>query len=107
MTGIINKFIEDSITDTTEQITIIEPNNLGIELSENAEKILNWLVKRNSRDWFYYKSSGENKRDNAFTMMLSRLGLLNDERELNDTYTELLEIEKIEISEDDLGIRLL
>jgi hypothetical protein len=98
-----NKFIGDN----AEQDTIVQPNNLSIELSEKAEKILNWLIKKNSHKWFYYKTSGENKRDNSFTMMLSRLGLLNDERELNDTYTELLEIEKIEISEDDLGIRLL
>ena len=40
-------------------------------------------------------------------MMLSRLGLLNDESALEDVFLELLETEKVDLSDDGVGIRLL
>lgn len=103
------QYIKDAITsDSHNQETITQSLKEEYALSEQARKILNWLKNKNSKEeWFYYKNNGENKRDTSFNMMLSRLGLLTDERKLNDTFTELLEIGKIDISEDELGIRLL
>lgn len=101
-------YIQDIKTADNSNATIfIQPVEQQYQVSDNAQKILDWLEKRNSKEWFYYKSNEDNKRDTAFNMMLSRLGLLNDERELNDVFTELLEIEKIDISDDELGVRLL
>ncbi|MGB6301543.1 MAG: hypothetical protein WBF90_35915 [Rivularia sp. (in: cyanobacteria)] len=101
-------FIQDikvaDIREKGEAIKLLDPQ---IKISDKAQKILAWLIKRGSNDWFYYKNYGENKRDTAFNMMLSRLDLLNDERELNDIFTELLEIKKIDISDDEFGVRLL
>ena len=57
--------------------------------------------------WLYYRSGENNKRDNAFAMMLSRLGLLNNESALEDIFLELLEADNIDISDDGLGIKLL
>ena len=103
------RYIKDAITsDCRDQKTIIQLPKEEYTLSEEAQKILSWLENKNSKEeWFYYKNNGENKRDTSFNMMLSRLGLLTNERKLNDTFTELLEIKKIDISEDELGIRLL
>lgn len=96
------KVAEDK--DERETIKLLEEQ---FKLSDNAHKILEWLIKKNTKDWIYYKNVGENKRDNSFTMMLSRLDLLKDEYQLNDIFTELLEAGKIDISDDDLGVRLL
>ncbi|WP_414622056.1 hypothetical protein [Calothrix sp. CCY 0018] len=87
--------------------TSIESLKQQFKLSEEAQKILYWLINKNSKDWLYYKNYKDNKRDISFNVMLSRLGLLTDEHKLNDVFTELLELEKIDISDDDLGIRLL
>ena len=103
-----NKIIGDlSIADSHIKNAPTQLAEQQTKLSNNAQKILSWLESKDNKDcWFYYKTSGENKRDNSFTMMLSRLKLLADEFELNEVFTELLENEKIDIS-DDFGIRLL
>lgn len=93
--------------DTRNQDTIIQQLEAQFKLSDNAQKILDWLEAKGNNQWFYYKASGENKRDAAFNMMLSRLGLLNDESALEDTFLELLETEKVDLSDDGVGIRLL
>jgi hypothetical protein len=102
-----NKFIADVSVENKLNGMSLQSIKPPMKLSANAEKILSWLESKKSNSWFYYKNSGENKRDNSFTMMLSRLGLLVNEFELNEVFTELLEAETIEISEDNLGIRLL
>ena len=104
----INQFIGDAkIADNQEHDTVVQSTEPQIKLSGNAQKILDWLQKKDNQDWLYYKNVGENKRDNSFTMMLSRLGLLVDKFKLNEVFTELLEAEKIDMSNDDLGVRLL
>lgn len=101
-------YIKDSNSaNEKDKTTVNQTLEEQLKLSEHAQKILDWLVKKDSKDWIYYKNIGDNKRDNSFTMMLSRLDLLKDEFQLNDIFTELLEAEKIEVSDDDLGVRLL
>ncbi|MEO0844282.1 MAG: hypothetical protein AAF063_36240, partial [Cyanobacteria bacterium J06643_5] len=102
------KFISDiKVADIQNQDTVIQPTEPQIELSENAQKVLDWLESKEPGQWFYYRSSDKNKRDNAFTMMLSRLGLLNNESALEDIFLELLETENVDISDDGLGLKLL
>ena len=102
------EYIKDvKVADSSNSVSVIEKVKQEYQISDNAQKILDWLEKRNSKEWFYYKSSEDKKRDTAFNMMLSRLELLNDERKLNDVFTELLEIKNIDISDDELGVRLL
>jgi hypothetical protein len=101
-------YIKDSNSEKEkDKITVIQTLEEQLKISEHAQKILDWLIKKGSKDWIYYKNVEGNKRDNSFTMMLSRLDLLKDEFQLNDIFTELLEAGKIEVSEDDLGVRLL
>ena len=97
----------DTNNDIHNQETIIQRLEAQFKLSDNAQKILDWLENKDNNQWFYYKASGENKRDGAFNMMLSRLGLLNDESALEDVFLELLETEKVDLSDDGVGIRLL
>ena len=102
------EFIGDiKAADIRNQDTIIQSLSAQFKLSHNAQKILDWLETKNNNQWFYYRASGENKRDAAFAMVLSRLGLLNDNSEPKDSFLELLEAEKIDLSDDELGIRLL
>ena len=102
------EFIGDiKAADIRNQDTIIQSLSAQFKLSHNAQKILDWLETKDNNQWFYYRASGENKRDAAFAMVLSRLGLLNDNSEPKDSFLELLEAEKIDLSDDELGIRLL
>ena len=102
------EFIGDiKAADIHNQDTIIQSLSAQFKLSDNAQKILDWLETKDNNQWFYYRTSGENKRDSAFAMLLSRLGLLNDNSEPKDSFLELLEAEKIDLSDDELGIRLL
>lgn len=101
-------YIQDfKVADNSKEKETTQLIKQHYKLSDDAQKILDWLTKKNTKDWIYYKNVGENKRDNSFTMALSRLDLLKDEYRLNDTFTELLESGKIDISDDDLGVRLL
>jgi hypothetical protein len=102
------KFIGDvKVADIQNQDTVIQSTISQVKLSENAQKVLDWLENKEPGQWFYYRSSEDNKRDNAFAMMLSRLGLLNNESALSDVFLELHETENIDISDDGLGIKLL
>ena len=102
-----DKVSQNTVADKVNQDTVIQSNEPQVRLSENAQKVLDWLENKERGQWLYYRSGEDNKRDNAFAMMLSRLGLLNNESALEDIFLELLEADNIDISDDGLGIKLL
>ncbi|MEM7578293.1 MAG: hypothetical protein AAF316_00315 [Cyanobacteria bacterium P01_A01_bin.80] len=75
----------------------------SVELSEDARKIWNWLLKHESKEWYYYKKSGETERNESFRKMINRL----DNPEPLKAFQELVREELIEVSNDDFGIKLL
>ena len=104
---VADKVSQNTVADKVNQDTVIQSNEPQVRLSENAQKVLDWLENKERGQWLYYRSGENNKRDNAFAMMLSRLGLLNNESALEDIFLELLEADNIDISDDGLGIKLL
>ncbi|MEO1186691.1 MAG: hypothetical protein AAFX46_19315, partial [Cyanobacteria bacterium J06636_27] len=104
---VADKVSQNTVADKVNQDTVIQSNEPQVRLSENAQKVLDWLENKEPGQWLYYRSGEDNKRDNAFAMMLSRLGLLNNESALEDVFLELLEADNVDISDDGLGIKLL